>query len=125
MALDEYVGAVVLEIDGQEIEVTDLDVQISTGRKLVKTMNKTGRAKGFMRGIGTYELTLSVVIPLTGDLDWGSLEGVKVTQYPVSGSGGKRTSYLDCFSTDVGAKYTVDNEAKRDIKMNALREVIE
>ncbi|PHM47087.1 phage tail protein [Xenorhabdus miraniensis] len=123
--LEEYVGAIVLEVDGREIEVTDLDVQINTGRKLVKTMNKTGRAKGYTAGIATYDLSLSVVIPLDGDLDWGNLVGVKLTQYPVTGKGGRRTSYLDCFTTEVGAKYTVDNEAKRDIKMSALREVIE
>ncbi|MEQ1967361.1 phage tail protein [Xenorhabdus nematophila] len=123
--LEEYVGAIVLEVDGREIEVTDLDVQINTGRKLVKTMNKTGRAKGYTSGIATYDLSLSVVIPLDGDLDWGNLVGVKITQYPVNGKGGRRTSYLDCFTTEVGAKYTVDNEAKRDIKMAALREVIE
>ncbi|MEQ1977062.1 phage tail protein [Xenorhabdus sp. SGI240] len=123
--LEEYVGAIVLEIDGREVEVTDLDVQINTGRKLVKTMNKTGRAKGYTSGIATYDLSLSVVIPLEGDLDWGNLVGVKITQYPVTGKGGRRTSYLDCFTTEVGAKYTVDNEAKRDIKMAALREVIE
>ncbi|MGL5629029.1 MAG: phage tail protein [Plesiomonas shigelloides] len=125
MALEEYVGAIVLEIDGREIEVTDLDEQVITGRKLVKTMNKTGRSKGFSRGIAEYELTLSVVIPLEGDLDWEAIEGAKVTQYPLSGSGGVRVSYLDCFSTKVGAKYTVDNEGKRDISMNALRRIIE
>ena len=46
MALEEYVGAIVMEVDGQEIEVTDLKEDVTTGRKLVKTMNKTGRAKG-------------------------------------------------------------------------------
>ncbi|MER2953249.1 phage tail protein, partial [Morganella morganii] len=40
--LEEYAGAIVLEIDGREVEVTDMDVQEVTGRKLVKTMNKTG-----------------------------------------------------------------------------------
>lgn len=65
MALEEYVGSIVLEIDSQEIEITDLDVQEVTGRKLVKTMNKTGKAKGFSRGIATYELSVSAVIPDT------------------------------------------------------------
>ncbi|EFL9876844.1 phage tail protein, partial [Escherichia coli] len=37
MSLKEYIGSIVLEIDSQEIEITDLDVQINTGRKLVKT----------------------------------------------------------------------------------------
>ncbi|WP_304168590.1 phage tail protein [Lonsdalea britannica] len=125
MALEEYVGAIVLEVDGQEIECTDLKEDTNTGRKLVKTMNRTGRSKGFSRGIAEYQITVSVVIPLSGDLDWEGMEGVKVTQYPVSGSGGKRVSFLDCFSTQVGAQYTVDSEAKRDITFNALRRVEE
>ncbi|EHD21555.1 MULTISPECIES: hypothetical protein [Brenneria] len=125
MALEEYVGAIVLEVDGQEIECTDLKEDTNTGRKLVKTMNRTGRSKGFSRGIAEYQVTVSVVIPLSGDLDWEGMEGVKITQYPVSGSGGKRVSFLDCFSTQVGAQYTVDNEAKRDITFNALRRIEE
>ncbi|UAN55445.1 phage tail protein [Serratia sp. JSRIV004] len=122
MALEEYVGSIVLEIDSQEIEITDLDVQIATGRKLVKTMNKTGKAKGFSRGIATYELSVSAVIPDTDEPDWEGLEGVKISIYPLNNSG-KRTSYLDCFTVEVGEKYTVDNEAKVDIKLAALRKV--
>ncbi|KGA31957.1 phage tail protein [Pectobacterium odoriferum] len=125
MALEEYVGAIVLEVNGVELECTDLKEDVQTGRKLVKTMNRTGRAKGFSRGIAEYQVTVSVVIPLNGDLDWEGMEGVKITQYPVSGSGGKRVSFLDCFSTQVGAQYTVDNEAKRDITFAALRRVEE
>ena len=87
-------------------------------------MNRTGRAKGFSRGIEEIQLTVSVVIPESGDLNWGDIEGAKVTQYPLN-STGKRISYLDCFTTQVGAQYTVDNEAKRDITMNALRRVEE
>lgn len=63
-----------------------------------------------------------VRIPDTNEPDWESLEGVKISLYPLSNSG-KRTSYLDCFTTEVGEKYTVDNEAKIDIKMAALRKV--
>ena len=40
MALNEYLGAIVMEIDGKEVEVESLDVSYKTGRKLVKTMNK-------------------------------------------------------------------------------------
>ncbi|GKW40694.1 hypothetical protein PEC301879_05530 [Pectobacterium carotovorum subsp. carotovorum] len=125
MALEEYVGAIILEVNGVELECTDLKEDVQTGRKLVKTMNRTGRAKGFSRGIAEYQVTVSVVIPLNGDLDWEGMEGVKITQYPVSGSGGKRVSFLDCFSTQVGAQYTVDSEAKRDITFAALRRVEE
>lgn len=122
--LEEYVGAIILELDGQEVEVESLSVDTKTGRKLVKTMNRTGRPKGFSRGVSEIQLKVTVVIPLTGDMDWGAIEGAKITRYPAS-PGGKRVSYLDCFTTDVGEKYTVDNEAKRDLTMYALREVEE
>ena len=124
MALEEYLGSIVMEVNGQEIEIESCDVTKKTGRKLVKTMNKTGRAKGFSRGIAEIDLKVSAVIPLTGDIDWAGIEGAKITIYPLT-VGGKRTSYIDCFSLDVGEKYTVDGEAKRDISMGALREVVE
>ncbi|MGL5344851.1 MAG: phage tail protein [Plesiomonas sp.] len=121
---EEYMGAIVLEVDGQEIEVTSFDVKISTGRKLVKTMNKTGRAKGYCQGIATYDLNVSVVIPESGDLDWENLVNAKITLYPLNNQD-KRTSYIDCFSIDVSEKYSVDNEAQRDLTMAALRKVTE
>lgn len=124
MALQEYLGSIVMEIDSKEVEIESLDVTFKTGRKLVKTMNKTGRAKGFAKGIGEYDLKISAVIPLTGDIDWGAIEGAKITIYPLS-AGGKRTSYLDCFTLDVGKKYKVDGEAMQDLTMSALREVVE
>lgn len=124
MALEEYAGAIVLEVDGTEVEVVEISSQVKTGRKLVKTMNKTGRAKGFSKGIAEYELTVAVVIPLTGDMDWEAVEGAKLTLYPVS-AGGTRTSFLDCFTLEVGEKYSVDNEARRDLKIAALRKVNE
>lgn len=122
MAIEEYVGSIVMEVDSKEIEITDFDVQHNAGRKLVKTMNKTGRAKGISRNIATWDLSISAVIPETDIPDWANLEGVKITIYPLNKSE-KRTSYLDCFTTEVGEKYTVDNEAKIDIKMGALNKV--
>ena len=124
MALIEYLGAIVMEVDGQEIEIESCDTSTKTGRKLVKTMNKSGRAKGFAKGIAEYDLKVTAVIPLTGDIDWAAIQGAKITIYPQS-AGGKRTSYLDCFTIDVGEKYQVDGEAKRDISMAALNRVVE
>jgi hypothetical protein len=124
MALQEYLGAIVMEIDGKEVEIESLDVTFKSGRKLVKTMNKTGRAKGFARGIAEYDMKITAVIPLSGDIDWAVIEGAKITIYPLT-AGGKRTSYLDCFTTDVGNKYVTDGEAKRDMSLIALREVVE
>ncbi|MGL9773184.1 MAG: hypothetical protein ACR5LG_02405 [Sodalis sp. (in: enterobacteria)] len=50
MAL-EYTGAVVLEINSTEVEVTEFSPRANTGKQLVKTMNFTGRAKGYTQGI--------------------------------------------------------------------------
>lgn len=124
MALEEYAGAIVLEVDGKDVEVIDLNVTTKTGRKLVKTMNKTGRARGFAKGIAEYDLSVTVVIPISGDIAWEDIEGAKLTVYPAT-EGGRRESYIDCFTLEVGEKYSVDNEGRRDIKMAALRKTKE
>ena len=77
MSLEEYAGSIVMEVDGQEVEVIDLNVSSKTGRKLVKTMNKTGRAKGFSKGIAEYELSVTVAIPLSDELAWADIEARK------------------------------------------------
>lgn len=119
MALEEYAGQVVLEIDGKEIEVTSLNVTENTGRKPVKTMNRTGHAKGFARGVAEITLSLTVVVPLSGDIDWAAIEGAKLTKFPL-GAEQQRESFRDCFTLSVGEKYQVDGEAVRDISMQAL-----
>lgn len=124
MAIQEYAGAVVLEVNGTEFECTSLNTELNTGRKLVKTMNSTGRAKGYMKGIATYELSLTVVIPLGGDIAWEDFDDAKVTIYPLDNTG-QRTTYQDCFTISYSEKYTVDNEAVRDVKMGALNKVNE
>ncbi|TKI08665.1 phage tail protein [Martelella alba] len=122
MALEEYVGPIVLYMDGQEIEVTDVRTQTNTGRKLVKTMNSTGRAKGFAQGIADYQLTVTVVIPKdVAEPDWDAMEGSKLTMMDLEGN--PLYSYLDCFTTQTGEQYTVDNEARRDLTVQALRKV--
>lgn len=126
MALKEYLGAIIMEIDGREVEIVSLDVKQNTGRRAVKTMNRTGRSKGFARGIQDITLSVTVAPPLNAgeETDWAAIEGAKITIYPES-EGGQRLSYLDCYTLEVGNKYQVDGEARRDISMVALREVRE
>lgn len=124
MALKEYLGAIILEMDGKEIEVESLDTTHSTGRKLVKTMNRSGRPAGFAQGVKEFSLRVTVPIPASGDLDWAAIEGSKLTIYPAV-SGGKRVSYVDCFVVSVGDKYVVDKEAMRDLAMVALNRIEE
>uniref|UniRef100_UPI0036D2BE33 hypothetical protein n=1 Tax=Streptomyces lavendulae TaxID=1914 RepID=UPI0036D2BE33 len=48
---DNYVGQIVLEINGTDYEVTSVEPSLNTGRKVVKTMNRTGRPTGTAKGI--------------------------------------------------------------------------
>lgn len=122
---EKYAGSAVLEVDGAEVEITKLSVKKTIGRKLVKTMNSQGRAKGFAKGIATWDISLTAAMPIDGtEIDWANIEDAKITVYPLNQED-KRTSYLECFTVEVGEEYTVDNEAVIDIQMNALKEVKE
>lgn len=124
MALQEFVGAIVMEVDAREIEIVSCSPRVMTGRKLVKTMNRSGHAAGFSRGVATYELSVTAVVPKTGSpVNWEDIEGAKITLSPISG--GQRISYVDCFSLEVGHQYEADNEARIDIKLAALKKVEE
>jgi len=121
---EEFVGAVVLEWDGKEIECLSVGVKCDTGKRLVKTMNRKARAKGHAQGVVTYELDVSVAIPSDGDLDWEKMEDAKLVVFPVDNED-KRTSYTGCVCTGYSEKYVVDNHAVRDLTIVALDKVQE
>ncbi|VEH67148.1 Uncharacterised protein [Rodentibacter pneumotropicus] len=94
--MEKYAGSAVLEVDGIEIEITDLNITKQTGRKLVKTMNSEGRARGFAQGIATWEIALTAALPIDGsEIDWVAIRDAKITIYPLNQED-KRTSYLGC-----------------------------
>lgn len=81
---EKYAGSAVLEVDGVEIEIADLNVTKQTGRKLVKTMNSEGRARGFAKGIATWEISLTAALPIDGsEIDWAEISDAKITIYPL------------------------------------------
>lgn len=122
--LTEFVGVAILEVDTREIEITGVDVTDVTGRRPVRTMNRTGRITGFSRGVGQYDLRVTAVIPTSGGaVDWANIQGAKLTLTPLAG--GRRTTYSDCFATQVGETYSVDNEARVDVQLTAAVKVIE
>jgi len=116
---EEYVGMIVMEVDSQEIDIVSIDIRTDLGRRVVKTMNRKGRAKGFTQGVPDYSLTVEVPIPKTGETDWEAITNAKITIYPQDG-GGERESYHDCFTTSVGKKFEVEGESRRTIEMGAL-----
>jgi len=118
MAID-YVGLIVLEIDGVDYDVESLDTTDKTGRKPVKTMNRTGKPKGSAKGVQEFSLKCTVCIPESGEPDWWGMKNAKLTLDPLD-SGAKRVSYTGCCVEEVGSKYVVDGEAKRDLTLFAL-----
>ncbi|WP_234086755.1 hypothetical protein [Azonexus sp. R2A61] len=116
---EEYVGAVVLEWDGKEIECLSMSVKCDTGKRPVKTMNRKKRVKGHAQGIVTYELDVEVAIPRTGDLDWENMQDAKLTEFPVDDEE-QRTTYYGCECTGYSEKYVVDGHAVRSLTISAL-----
>lgn len=120
-----YVGAAVMEINGYEVEIISIKPKTSTGRKVVKTMNRRGKARGYADGVTEYSLSLTAAIPFDGtEIDWENITKAKITISPINAEE-KRTSYLNCFSTECSSAYEVENEARIDIEMIALDKVIE
>ena len=121
----EYVGSVTMYVGATEVEITKIDIKDSTGRKPVKTMNRSRRTKGFTRGVGQYDITATAVMPTDGTaVDWGSIEDAKITLVP-DVKGAKPTSYLGFCVMETGESYTVDNELLIDITGFAVRKVLE
>ncbi|HBR5127861.1 TPA: phage tail protein, partial [Klebsiella pneumoniae] len=53
--------------------------------------------------------------------DWDEMVGSKLTTMDMDGN--PLYSYLDCFTTQTGEQYSVDNEARRDLTIQSLRKV--
>jgi hypothetical protein len=121
---DEYVGPIVLEVNGMEIEVTRVNPTVDTGRKLVKTMNSTGRARGHVNGIATYNLTIEAVKPKGRTLVWENITDGKLSLFPLE-DGDKTITYQNFTVQTVSDEYNVDNEARVSITGFALNRIEE
>lgn len=123
MAIEEYVGAVIFEVNGVESDAISLDEEVKGDKKLVLTMNRKRRAKGRCRLIPQYNLKVTLPVPTKDEPDWLEMDDVKITIQSVEG--GDRTTYQGCFVTDMSGKYKVDGEAVRELTMGALNRIIE
>lgn len=121
MAL-EYDGEVAVEINGKEVDVISFDDTVNTGRKPVKTMNRTGRAKGSVNGIETIDMKITAPAPATGEYDWRTMKDALIVIYPV-GNPSKRTSFIDSNVSSVGSRYQLEGEMVRDVSLYCLRKV--
>lgn len=118
----EYDGEVVCEINGKEVDIVTLDDTVNTGRRPVKTMNRTGRPKGSVTGAESIEMKITAPAPSEDEFNWRTMKDAQIVIYPV-GSPSKRTTYQDSNVSSVGSRYQLEGEAVRDISLYCLRKV--
>ena len=120
-----YAGAIIMEVDGRDIEIVSLKPTTTTGRKPVKTMNRQGRVLGFADGVTEHKLSITAAIPISASsIKWDGITKAKITVYPIN-KNDRRVSYLDCFTVETSEQYEADNEALIDIEMIALHKILE
>lgn len=116
---DNYVGQIVLSINGTDYEIKSLDHTLKTGRTVVKTMNRKRHPLGTAAGVEEHELRVSVAIPKSGEPSWRAMLDAKITIEPVDG-GGQRETWTGVALIEMGSKYQLDGEAARDLTLSAL-----
>ncbi|WP_160286829.1 phage tail protein [Pseudomonas knackmussii] len=116
---DNYVGQIVLSINGTDYEIKSLEHTLKTGRTVVKTMNRSGRPLGTAKGVEDYDLRVSVAIPKSGEPDWRAMLDAKITIEPLDG-GGERETWTGVALIEMGSKYQLEGEATRDLTLSAL-----
>ena len=95
-----YAGAIIMEVDGRDIEIVSLKPTTTTGRKPVKTMNRQGRVLGFADGVTEHKLSITAAIPISASsINWDGITKAKITVYPIN-KNERRVSYLDCFTVE-------------------------
>ena len=120
-----YAGAIIMEVDGRDIEIVSLKPTTTTGRKPVKTMNRQGRVRGYADGVTEHKLSITAAIPIGApSINWDGITKAKITVYPIN-KNDRRVSYLDCFTVETSEQYEADNEARIDIEMIALHKILE
>ena len=120
-----YAGAIIMEVDGRDIEIVSLKPTTTTGRKPVKTMNRQGRVLGYADGVTEHKLSITAAIPIgASSINWVGFTKAKITVYPIK-KNDRRVSYLDCFTVETSEQYEADNEARIDIEMIALHKILE
>ena len=116
---EEAVGIIVLSVDGQDYDCASCTPKIDTGKKPIKTMNRTRKVRYRAGGVETYTLDVSVVIPDGKDtVDWGAIVDARLSIESITGN--HRKTYIDCTTQTVSDAYSVEGETRRDLTMFAM-----
>lgn len=121
---DQYVSKVYIEANGVMYPCKSCEDKSESKAESVPTMNPTGRALGYRKGVPTYTISVEAPIKVAGmPFDPYSL-------YPYSGDpftvvvvreDTTRVTYGDCKVTNVGDKGEVNGEASQSLEIEALR----
>lgn len=113
------VGSIVMSFNGLDYDVSRLGTSITTGSRPIATMNRQQRVKYKSKGITTYELTATVVIPDGKDtVQWLQVDDARISIE--SPSGNYRETFIDCNVTSVGATYDLNGETVRELQLFCL-----
>jgi hypothetical protein len=119
MSSKEYMGMVVIEIDGIEYDCEKFGETEETGRKAVKHMSRTGKSNGYTEGCGTIELSISVIVPLSmRPPNWARIKDATITRSPLNDPS-QRTTWTGCYTTKTGMTSSHDSETKTELTMMA------
>ncbi|RSP34197.1 hypothetical protein [Acinetobacter baumannii] len=116
---EDAVGSIVMSFNGLDYDVSRLGTNITTGSRPIATMNRQQRVKYKAKGITTYELTATVVIPDGKDtVQWLQVDDARISIE--SPSGNYRETFIDCNVTTVGATYDLNGETVRELHLFCL-----
>ncbi|MBK0062383.1 MULTISPECIES: hypothetical protein [unclassified Acinetobacter] len=110
---DEFVGTIVLYVNGDEIDCASVNPTEQAGRKLVSTMNSKGRANKSARTTKSGAIQIEAYIPEEGALDWASISGATLVIESLDGS--YRETYSGVGVITVGKKYQNESEATQSL----------
>lgn len=111
---EDAVDTIVMSVAGSDYDCATFNSTKNTGRKPRPTMNRQQRVKFKSKGIRTFELSWSVVIPDGKDtVDWDEVEDERISIE--SPTGGFRETYIDVSVVTVSDSYDVNGESRRDL----------
>ena len=87
-----------------------------------RDMNRTGKPKGSAKGVAEFPIKITAPIPASGEPDWWTMKDAKITIEPLDTTA-QPVTYSGFCVEEVGSKYVMDGEAKRDISGFALNRV--
>ncbi|ENX48762.1 MULTISPECIES: hypothetical protein [Acinetobacter] len=115
---EKAVGTIVLSVNGDEYDCVSCSPKTETGKKPVKTMNRSRKVTHTTDGIETHALDVVVIIPDGKDINWLEVEDARISIESLSGK--FRETFIDCTTQSMSDSYEVDGETRRSLTMFAL-----